>query len=41
LVPQEEENSAVQWWTFEDALKVPNEPWMIKNICKKLIDLSK
>ena len=35
---QEEENSAVKWWTFEEALKVPNEPWMVERIYKKLIE---
>ena len=35
--PQEEENSAVQWWSFEEALKVSSEPWMVEHIYKKLI----
>ena len=38
LLPQEEENSAVQWWSFEDALKVSSEPWMVENVYKKLIE---
>ena len=38
LMIQEEENSAVKWWTFEEALKVPNEPWMVERIYKKLIE---
>ena len=38
LIVQEDENSAVQWWTFEEALKVSSEPWMIENIYKKLIE---
>jgi len=38
---QETENSAVQWWSFEDALKVSTEPWMIENIYKKLIERSR
>ena len=38
LTAQEEENSAVQWWTFAEALKVSTEPWMIENIYKKLIE---
>ena len=41
LASQPEENSAVQWWTFEDALKVSAEPWMIQNIYRKLIARSK
>ena len=41
LIPQVDENSAVQWWSFEDALKVSNEPWMIENIYKKLIERSR
>ena len=38
LVVREDENSAVQWWTFEDALKVSTEPWMVEHIYKKLIE---
>ena len=41
LIPREDENSAVHWWTFEDALKVSNESWMIENIYKKLIERSR
>ena len=41
LIPQEDENSAVQWWSFEDAIKVSKEPWMIENIYKKLIERSR
>lgn len=41
LTPQEDENSAVQWWSFEDALKVSTEPWMIEHIYKKLIGRSR
>ena len=37
LVVQESENSAVKWWSFEDALKVSTEPWMVETIYKKLI----
>lgn len=40
LVAQEEENSAVKWWTFEEALRASTEPWMIENIYKKLIEKS-
>ena len=41
LIPQEDENSAVQWWSFEDVLKVSTEPWMIENVYKKLIERSR
>lgn len=41
LTPQEEENSAVKWWSFEEALKVSTEPWMIEHIYKKLIERSR
>lgn len=35
------ENKGVKWWSFEEALKVPNEPWFIEWVYKKLIDRSK
>lgn len=38
LVVQKDENSAVRWWSYEDALKVPKEPWMIEWIYRKLIE---
>lgn len=38
LTVQEAENSAVKWWTFEDALRASSEPWMIENVYKKLIE---
>lgn len=38
LVVREDENSAVQWWTFEEELKVSTEPWMVEHIYKKLIE---
>lgn len=40
LIVQENENSAVQWQSFEDALKVSKEPWMVERIYKKLIERS-
>ena len=40
LTVQEEENSGVRWWTFEEALKASTEPWMVENIYKKLIGRS-
>lgn len=41
LIVQEEENQAVKWWTFEEALKVSTEPWMVERVYKKLIEKSK
>lgn len=41
LTAQEGENTAVQWWTIEDALKASTEPWMVENIYKKLIERSR
>lgn len=38
LMVNEEENKAVKWWTFEDALKVSTEPWMVERVYKKLIE---
>lgn len=40
LIVQEEENQAVKWWTFEEALKVSTEPWMVKRVYKKLMEKS-
>lgn len=37
LIVNEQENQAVKWWTFEDALKVSDEPWMVEHVYKKLI----
>ena len=41
LTVKEDENSAVQWWTFEETLKVSTEQWMVENIYKKLIERSR
>jgi len=41
LTVQEEENSAVQWWSFEDVIKVSTEPWVVENVYKKLIERSR
>lgn len=41
LMVQEEENSAVKWWSFEEALQVSTEPWMVEHIYKKLIERSR
>ncbi|MDE6363802.1 MAG: NUDIX hydrolase [Lachnospiraceae bacterium] len=38
LIVNENENQAVQWWSFEDALKVPKEPWFVAWIYPKLIE---
>lgn len=35
---QTPENQAVKWYTFEQALKVPKEPWMVEYVYKKLIE---
>lgn len=37
LIVNEEENKAVKWWTFEEALEASTEPWMIENVYKKLM----
>lgn len=38
LVINTEENQAVKWWTFEEALRVSKEPWMVRHVYQKLID---
>lgn len=38
LTVQEEENQAVKWWTFEEALKASTEPWMVEHVYKKLME---
>lgn len=35
------ENTAVKWWTLEEALKVSKEPWMVERIYKKLVEKMK
>lgn len=37
LISKEDENSAVKWFTFENALKASTEPWMVEHIYKKII----
>ena len=37
LIVNEEENQAVKWWTFEEALKASTEPWFVERIYRKLI----
>lgn len=41
LLVKEDENQAVRWWTFEEALKVSTEPWMVERVYKKLIEKSR
>ena len=41
LLVKEDENQAVKWWTFEEALKVSTEPWMVERVYKKLIQKSR
>ena len=38
LTIQEEENQAVKWWTFEEALKASTEPWMVARVYEKLME---
>ena len=37
LAVNEEENSGVAWFTFEEALKASKEPWFVEHIYPKLI----
>lgn len=41
LIVNKAENQAVKWWSFEDAMKVPKEPWFVEWIYKKLIERCK
>lgn len=41
LIVNEAENQAVKWWSFEDALKVPKERWLVERIYTKLIEKCK
>lgn len=38
LIVNEAENQAVKWWSFEEALKVSTEAWMVKRVYRKLIE---
>ena len=38
LTVNREENQAVKWWTLQEALQVPGEPWMVERIYKKLVE---
>lgn len=35
---KEDENSSVGWFTLDQALKAPSEPWMVERVYKKLND---
>lgn len=37
LIVKEDENQAVRWFSFEDALRASTEPWMTEHIYRKLI----
>lgn len=37
LVVNEEENQAVKWFSFEEALKASKEKWFVENVYPKLI----
>lgn len=41
LIVKADENQAVRWWTFEEALTVPSEEWMVERVYRKLIERSK
>ncbi len=41
LMVNEDENQAVKWFTFDEALEASTEPWMVENVYKKLIAKSK
>lgn len=38
LIVNDEENQAVKWFSFEDALNASTKPWFVEHIYKKLID---
>lgn len=38
LMVNEAENQAVKWWSFEDAMNVSKEKWMVEHIYSKLIE---
>jgi len=41
LVINREENRAVKWWDFDDALHISREPWMVDHVYRKLVDKCK
>ena len=40
LRANESENQAVRWLTFDEALSMPTEPWMVEHVYHKLIQRS-
>ena len=38
LVVNQEENCGVRWFSVEDALSRPTEPWMVERVYRKLIE---
>lgn len=41
LAMKPDENSGVRWCTLEEAIALPNEPWMVDRIYQKLLDRMK
>lgn len=41
LVVNEDENQAVKWFAFEEALAASTEPWMVEHVYKKLVAKSR
>ena len=41
LTVNKDENQAVKWWTFDEALQVSKEAWFVENIYKKLMEKCK
>lgn len=41
LVVKEDENQAVKWFTFKEALEASTEPWMVEHVYKKLVEKSR
>lgn len=37
LIVKADENQAVKWWKFEEALSASTEPWMVERVYKKLV----
>lgn len=38
LIVKEDENQAVKWFTYKDALEASTEPWMVEHVYKKLVE---
>ena len=38
LTAKEDENQAVQWFTFDEALKASKETWFVENVYSKLVN---